>query len=75
MVEIEEVTAAGVLTLMESPHWDIARQSLYFVDILEGTIFRYDYLENKVYPAKLDRKLLNVRIKLNALRFQEHQQN
>ncbi|XP_031628871.1 regucalcin-like [Contarinia nasturtii] len=34
-------------------HWDELTQSLYYNDV-EGTIFRYDYKENKVYSATVD---------------------
>lgn len=40
----------------EGPHWDVATQSLYYIDI-DGpneTILRYDYYENKTYGAKVD---------------------
>lgn len=40
--------------LGEGPHWDIATQNLYFVDINAGKILRYDYTENKVYKAKIE---------------------
>lgn len=34
--------------------WDADSQSLYYVDILVGSILRYDYGENKTYVAKID---------------------
>lgn len=40
----------------EGPHWDVATQSLYYIDIEgpEATILRYDYKENKTYAATVD---------------------
>ncbi|XP_017463957.1 PREDICTED: regucalcin-like [Rhagoletis zephyria] len=37
--------------LGEGPHWDIETQSLYFVDIDNAKLFRYDYEQNKTYSA------------------------
>lgn len=54
MVKVEQVTAVQTHTLLEGPHWEEKTQSLYFVDINESLIFRYDYRENKCYQAKID---------------------
>lgn len=42
-------------TLGEGPHWDIEKQSLYYIDIqnTDLPLYRYDYAENKTYSAKL----------------------
>ncbi|KRF99328.1 uncharacterized protein Dwil_GK11687 [Drosophila willistoni] len=40
--------------LGEGPHWDVARQSLYYVDLERAGIHRYDYKENKVYKAYIE---------------------
>lgn len=40
--------------LGEGPHWDIATQNLYYVDINAGKLLRYNYNENKVYKAKIE---------------------
>lgn len=40
--------------LGESPHWDIATQNLYYVDIDAGKILRYDFNKNKVFKAKIE---------------------
>ncbi|XP_054738924.1 regucalcin-like isoform X2 [Anastrepha obliqua] len=37
--------------LGEGPHWDIETQSLYFVDIENAKLFRYDHQQNKTYSA------------------------
>ncbi|XP_054738925.1 regucalcin-like [Anastrepha obliqua] len=37
--------------LGEGPHWDIETQSLYFVDIDNAKLFRYDHQQNKTYSA------------------------
>ncbi|KPU79866.1 uncharacterized protein Dana_GF18129, isoform C [Drosophila ananassae] len=40
--------------LGEGPHWDEARQSLYFVDLESAGINRYDFKQNKIYKAKIE---------------------
>lgn len=40
--------------LGEGPHWDVARQSLYFVDLEAGCLLRYDYKQNKTYRAQIE---------------------
>ena len=40
--------------LGEGPHWDVATQNLYYVDINAGKLLRYNYNENKVYKAKIE---------------------
>lgn len=44
----------------EGPHWDVATQSLYYIDIYgpESTILRYDFNEDKTYAAKVDNEPL-----------------
>ncbi|XP_058974893.1 regucalcin-like isoform X1 [Musca domestica] len=44
--------------LGEGPHWDVERQSLYYVDIHVGKIYRYDYNEDKVYKAQIENETL-----------------
>uniref|UniRef100_T1H3P8 SMP-30/Gluconolactonase/LRE-like region domain-containing protein n=1 Tax=Megaselia scalaris TaxID=36166 RepID=T1H3P8_MEGSC len=44
----------SVADLGEAPHWDIATQNLYYVDIVNGKLLRYDYNENKVYHCKIE---------------------
>ncbi|KFB37626.1 AGAP007793-PA-like protein [Anopheles sinensis] len=39
--------------LGEGPHWDIPSQSLYYVSLTNGLIYRLDYKENKVYCASI----------------------
>lgn len=43
----------SVADLGEAPHWDIATQNLYYVDIVNGKLLRYDFNENKVYHCKI----------------------
>lgn len=50
--EIEEIPDS-LADMGEGPHWDIASQNLYYVDINAGKILRYSYNENKVYKAKV----------------------
>lgn len=40
--------------LGEGPHWDIATQSLYMVDLAAGKIMRYDYNQNKMYKCQIE---------------------
>ncbi|KRG07001.1 regucalcin isoform X1 [Drosophila mojavensis] len=40
--------------LGEGPHWDVARQSLYFVDLEAGCLLRYDYRQNKTYRTQIE---------------------
>ncbi|XP_055914737.1 regucalcin-like [Eupeodes corollae] len=44
--------------LGEGPHWDIEKQSLYFVDIENAQVLRYDYAENKVYRCQIENEKL-----------------
>ncbi|XP_017057446.1 regucalcin isoform X2 [Drosophila ficusphila] len=39
--------------LGEGPHWDVDRQSLYYVDLESAGINRFDFKQNKVYKAKI----------------------
>lgn len=40
------------VTLGEAPFWDADSQSLYFVDIEEGTIHKYNHQTKKQFSAK-----------------------
>lgn len=53
--KIEVVESSPVSTLGEGPHWDIERQSLYYIDIYgtNQSISRFDYNEGKTYNAKI----------------------
>lgn len=55
---IEEPKSA----LGEAPHWDIARQSLYYVDIFakEPTILRYDAVLDQTFVAVIGRFCLAI---------------
>ncbi|XP_058814692.1 regucalcin-like [Topomyia yanbarensis] len=48
-----EVLSGPLLQLGEAPHWDVARQSLYYVCILSGSLHRYDIQENRTYSASI----------------------
>jgi gluconolactonase len=51
--KIEIVESSPRSVLGEGPHWDIERQSLYYIDIYgtSQSISRYDYNGNKTYNA------------------------
>jgi sugar lactone lactonase YvrE len=53
--KIEVVDASPQSVLGEGPHWDIKRQSLYYIDIYgtNQSVTRYDYNEDKAYNAKI----------------------
>ncbi|XP_055844650.1 regucalcin-like [Episyrphus balteatus] len=40
--------------LGEGPHWDIEKQSLYFVDIEHAQVLRYDYAQNWIYRCQIE---------------------
>lgn len=53
-VKVEEITTEGQrCELGEGPHWDVARQCLYFIDIVAPAIFRYDYKTGEIYKATI----------------------
>jgi gluconolactonase len=53
-IKVEEITSeAQRCELGEGPHWDIERQSLYYVDIVGPAIFRYDYKSGEIYKATI----------------------
>lgn len=53
-VKIEEITTeAQRCELGEGPHWDIDRQSLYYVDIVAPAIFRHDFKNGEIYRATI----------------------
>jgi gluconolactonase len=53
-VKVEEITTEAQRTeLGEGPHWDVARQSLYFVDIVAPAILRYDIKNGEIYRATI----------------------
>lgn len=67
-----EILPSPACVLGEGPHWDIERQSLYFVDIYggkNGSLHRYDYAENKIYSASIGIYIKKSKIKLNLFYF------
>lgn len=53
-VKVEEITTeAQRCELGEGPHWDVERQSLYFVDIVAPAILRYDPKNGEIYRATI----------------------
>lgn len=53
--KVEEI-AAPKLDLGEGPHWDAKSQSLYFVDMFQAGIYRWDYHKNKTFGATVGKK-------------------
>lgn len=53
--KIEVVESSPRSVLGEGPHWDVERQSLYYIDIYgtSQSVSRYDYNEAKTYNAKI----------------------
>lgn len=53
--KIEVVESSPRSVLGEGPHWDVERQSLYYIDIYgtSQSVSRYDYNEDKTYNAKI----------------------
>mgnify|MGYP003449490124 CR=1 FL=1 len=53
--KVEVVESSPRSVLGEGPHWDIERQSLYYIDIYgtSQSVSRYDYKENTTYNAKI----------------------
>lgn len=51
--KVERIDAALKHVLGEGPFWDVASQSLYFVDSYHGTIHCYSLDEDKVYSASI----------------------
>ncbi|XP_062711174.1 regucalcin [Aedes albopictus] len=49
-----EMLPSPLTTVGEGPVWDVDRQSLYYVDIIESAILRYDPAENRTYRATVD---------------------
>lgn len=51
--KVEIVESSPICVLGEGPHWDIDRQSLYYVDIYndKDCILRFDYKETRTYSA------------------------
>lgn len=54
MAKVEQITCVSPSTLLEGPHWVSSTQNLYFCDIIESTIFRYDYNADKCYKANIE---------------------
>lgn len=52
---VVEITVEGQrCELGEGPHWDIERQSLYYIDIVEPSIQRYDSQTGEIFKAFVD---------------------
>ncbi|CAH1392189.1 unnamed protein product [Nezara viridula] len=51
--KVEKLPIPSVV-LGEGPHWDIATQSLYLIDISGSQLIRYDPKANKAFIVKLD---------------------
>lgn len=58
-VKVERVTPHHML-LGEGPHYSLEKNSVYFVDILDGTVNRYDLKENTIYSARIQNENTSV---------------
>lgn len=53
-VKVEEISVESQrCELGEGPHWDIRRQSLYFVDINAPAVLRFDSMTGKFHKASI----------------------
>lgn len=53
-IRVEEITNEGQrCELGEGPHWDAQTKSLYYVDIVASSIFRYNTKNGEIYKAKI----------------------
>lgn len=67
MVKIERIDAIKkILTLGEAPHWDMATQALYFVDIIECTIHKYIPATNQHFQAAIGRSHISAIIPIRG---------
>lgn len=55
-----------ISALGEGPHWDIARQSLYYVDQLteKGTVHRYEPATDKTFTAVIGKNKKTILTKM-----------
>lgn len=51
--QIEQIKDGQTL-IGEGPHWDIATQSLYFVDVYGKKLMRFDYAQQAVYRSVIE---------------------
>lgn len=53
-VKVEEISVESQrCELGEGPHWDVRRQSLYYVDINAPAILRFDHQTGKIHKASI----------------------
>lgn len=53
-IKVERVSSSPKGHLYEVPHWDKRTRSLYFADVPDSILLRYDYDEDRVYSATID---------------------
>ena len=60
-MSIETVVECATPTIGEGPHWDDATQSLLWVDIIDGILFRWDSKTTKHETHKFGKPSQNLR--------------
>ena len=54
--KVEQVVSSPMSFIGEGPFFNVDTNALYYVDILGGSIYHFDYNTNKTYTARI-RKL------------------
>ncbi|KAL5279629.1 RGN.2 family protein [Megaselia abdita] len=52
--KFEKIPGSNVSGIGEQPHWDSSTQSLYYVDVENAVLLRYNSQENKVHRCKVE---------------------
>jgi gluconolactonase len=53
-IKVNEISNEGQRCILgEGPHWDVTSQSLFFVDIVASSIYRFNTKNGEIYKAKI----------------------